>query len=409
MKDGKEPIIEVKDLVKVFKLPHDRSSSIKQTVLNWHKRGYEEFKVLNDISFTINEGEFFGIVGRNGSGKSTLLKILAGIYEPTKGEAEVRGTLTPFIELGVGFNPELTGRENIFLNGAILGLTTKEMEEKYDEIVEFAELERFMDQKLKNYSSGMQVRLAFSIAMQAHNGILLIDEVLAVGDAAFQRKCYNAFNDIKKSGKTVVLVTHDMGAVQEYCDRALMIEGGDIVAIGKPRELALRYQLANAADASEEEMSLVKAKKLQRPKNPAIKIIDFRLTQNGKKKTHFSLHEDIVGELKIDVREPATVQINMFFLRANDAYLAGINSTFHLGDDFTPSKGEHALRCTIKADQLVKGDYRAGVGIYTAGYYPDLIDIIDKNYSTPMPNVTIVDASTYQDGELYLQGVWSKE
>src|SRR6266498_283498 len=277
MKDGKEPIVEVKDLVKVFKLPHDRSSSIKQTVLNWHKRGYEEFKVLNDISFTINEGEFFGIVGRNGSGKSTLLKILAGIYEPTKGEAEVRGTLTPFIELGVGFNPELTGRENIFLNGAILGLTTKEMEEKYDEIVEFAELERFMDQKLKNYSSGMQVRLAFSIAMQAHNGILLIDEVLAVGDAAFQRKCYNAFNDIKKSGKTVVLVTHDMGAVQEYCDRALMIEGGDIVAIGKPRELALRYQLANAADASEEEMSLVKAKKLQRPKNPAIKIIDFRL------------------------------------------------------------------------------------------------------------------------------------
>lgn len=409
MKDNSRPIIEVKDLVKVFRLPHDRSSSIKQTVLNWRKRGYEEFKVLNDISFSINEGEFFGIVGRNGSGKSTLLKILAGIYEPTKGKAEVRGTLTPFIELGVGFNPELTGRENIFLNGAILGLTTKEMEQKYDEIVEFAELERFMDQKLKNYSSGMQVRLAFSIAMQAHNGILLIDEVLAVGDAAFQRKCYNAFNDIKKSGKTVVLVTHDMGAVQEYCDRALMIEDGDIVAIGKPRELALRYQLANAADAGEEGMSLVKAKKLQRPKNPAIKIVDFKLTQNGKKKTHFSLHEDIVAELKIDVREPTAIQINTFFLRANDAYLAGVNSTFNLGDDFTPSKGEHILRCVIKAGQLVKGEYRAGAGIYTPGYYPELIDIIDKNYSTPMPSVTIVDASTYQDGEFYLQGVWSKE
>ena len=196
-------------------------------------------------AISIKKGEFFGIVGRNGSGKSTLLKIIGGIYQPTKGSVTVNGTLTPFIELGIGFNPELTGRENIFLNGAILGLTHKEIVSKYDEIVSFAELERFMDQKLKNYSSGMQVRLAFSIAMQAHNDILLIDEVLAVGDAAFQRKCFNEFNKIKKSGKTVIFVTHDMGSVKRFCDRAMMIDRGKISIIGAPSEVAYAYQEAN--------------------------------------------------------------------------------------------------------------------------------------------------------------------
>lgn len=237
--------IEVKHLVKVFKIPHERHSSLKSTILNLHKRKFETFEVLNDVSFSINDGEFFGIVGRNGSGKSTLLKLIANIYTPTKGSIRVNGNLTPFIELGVGFNPELTGRENVFLNGAILGLTQAEIEAKYQEIVGFAELERFMDQKLKNYSSGMQVRLAFSIAIQAHNDILLIDEVLAVGDAKFQRKCFNVFKNIKRSGKTVILVTHDMGAVQEYCDRALLIDTGKIVEIGDISKVTAAYNRIN--------------------------------------------------------------------------------------------------------------------------------------------------------------------
>lgn len=235
--------IKVSDVSKTFKLPHEKQTTIKSALINFHKqkRGYETQQVLNDISFEIEKGEFFGIVGRNGSGKSTLLKLLAGIYTPDKGTIEVSGKLTPFIELGVGFNPELSGRENVFLNGALLGFSRKEMEAMYDEIVEFAEIERFMDQKLKNYSSGMQVRLAFSIAIRANTDILVLDEVLAVGDEAFQRKCFEYFNEIKKKKKTVVLVTHSMDDVRQFCDRAMLIDDGDIKAVGSPDKVASEY------------------------------------------------------------------------------------------------------------------------------------------------------------------------
>lgn len=237
--------IEVKNVSKSFRLPHEKQSSIKGVLINRFKggkRSYEVQEVLKDISFNIRKGEFFGIVGRNGSGKSTLLKMLAGTYTPTAGSVKVEGTLTPFIELGVGFNPELTGRENVFLNGALLGFDRKDMETMYQDIVSFAELDRFMDQKLKNYSSGMQVRLAFSIAIRAQSDILILDEVLAVGDAAFQRKCYDYFMSLKKNKRTVVLVTHDMGAVRQYCDRAVMIEAGEVVKTGKPEVVAQSYQ-----------------------------------------------------------------------------------------------------------------------------------------------------------------------
>ena len=206
-------VLRVNNLHKSFRLPYENQNSIKGKLINFRRRGYETQKVLKGVSFEVNKGDFFGIVGRNGSGKSTLLKLLAGIYTPNKGSVEVNGKLTPFIELGVGFNPELSGRDNVFLNGALLGFTRSEMEEKYDDIVAFAELERFMDQKLKNYSSGMQVRLAFSIAIRADADILVLDEVLAVGDEAFQQKCFQYFNDLKRLKKTVILVTHDMAAV----------------------------------------------------------------------------------------------------------------------------------------------------------------------------------------------------
>lgn len=236
--------IKVDHISKTFKLPHERAGSIKSAIVNFARRekGYEVQQVLNGVSFEIKKGEFFGIVGRNGSGKSTLLKLLAGIYTPTAGFIQIEGKLTPFIELGVGFNPELTGRENVFLNGALLGFSRKEMTAMYDKIVAFAELERFMDQKLKNYSSGMQVRLAFSIAIRANSDILVLDEVLAVGDAAFQRKCYEYFMLLKKNKRTVVLVTHDMGAVRQYCDTAIMIEKGRVVQSGRPEKIAQAYQ-----------------------------------------------------------------------------------------------------------------------------------------------------------------------
>ena len=241
---SKNPVvISVKHLHKSFKLPTERAWGLKQAIFNRLKgiKGYKELKVLNGISFDIHQNEFVGIVGRNGSGKSTLLKTLAKIYFPEKGSVEINGTLVPFIELGVGFNPELSGRENVYLNGALLGFSNKEMDTMYDEIVDFAELRDFMDQKLKNYSSGMQVRLAFSIAIRAKGDILLLDEVLAVGDAAFQQKCADYFASIKGK-QTVILVTHSMENVRKYCNRAILIEQGKIALDSDPETVAKAYE-----------------------------------------------------------------------------------------------------------------------------------------------------------------------
>lgn len=239
--------VAVNTLTKTFKIPTEASNGIKQKTINYlkGKKGYREFTPLKDISFEIKKGEFFGIVGKNGSGKSTLLKSIAQIYTPTGGSVQVNGSLVPFIELGVGFNPELTGRENIFLNGALLGFSRKEMELMYDDIVEFSELADFMEEKLKNYSSGMQVRLAFSVAIKARGDILMLDEVLAVGDAAFQQKCFDYFEKVKRSGQTVVFVTHDMNAVRRFCSRAMYIENGRIKHIGSPQEIADLYTEIN--------------------------------------------------------------------------------------------------------------------------------------------------------------------
>ena len=243
MKEEAPIVISVKNLHKSFKLPTERAWGLKQAIFNRLRgiKGYTEQKVLDNISFDIHQNEFVGIVGRNGSGKSTLLKTLAKIYFPEKGSVDINGTLVPFIELGVGFNPELSGRENVYLNGALLGFSNKEMDTMYDEIVDFAELRPFMDQKLKNFSSGMQVRLAFSIAIRARGDILLLDEVLAVGDAEFQKKCTDYFAAIKGK-QTVILVTHDMGNVERYCNRAILIEEGKVKLDGKPKEVTEAYK-----------------------------------------------------------------------------------------------------------------------------------------------------------------------
>jgi ABC-type polysaccharide/polyol phosphate transport system ATPase subunit len=248
-----ETAIKVESVSKVFRLPHERNASIKSALINFKgKTTYEEQQALNNVSFEVKKGEFFGIVGRNGSGKSTLLKLLAGIYAPSSGSVQVKGQLTPFIELGVGFNYELTGRENIFLNGALLGFNRKEMQAMYNEIVEFAELEKFMDQKLKNYSSGMQVRLAFSIAIRAKSDILLLDEVLAVGDSAFQQKCFDVFRELKKQKQTMVLVTHDMANVERFCDKVLVLNNGVVLDITSPQKAASTYARLNVEKSPEE-------------------------------------------------------------------------------------------------------------------------------------------------------------
>lgn len=245
----KDIAIRVENLSKTFKIPHEKVSTLRGAFVNaFRKKSYEEFKALDDVSFEVKKGEFFGIIGRNGSGKSTLLKILAGIYQPDKGKIHIDGRISPFLELGIGFNPELSGRDNIYLNATVLGLKKKQIDEKFDSIVAFSELERFIDQKLKNYSSGMQVRLAFSVAIHANREILLMDEVLAVGDSNFQSKCLTEFNRYKDLGKTVVLVTHDISTVQRYCDRAMLLRNGKIVMIGKSEEVGNKYIYQNMSD-----------------------------------------------------------------------------------------------------------------------------------------------------------------
>ena len=247
-KDDRPVVLSVEHVDKVFRLPTEQATGLKQAFINWTRgiKGYKEQQVLQDVSFQVRRGDFFGIVGRNGSGKSTLLKLISGIYYPERGHISYTGKLVPFIELGVGFNPELTGRENVYLNGALLGFTRSEVDDMYDDIVDFAELGEFMDQKLKNYSSGMQVRLAFSVAIKAQGDILILDEVLAVGDEAFQRKCDDYFTEVKKDpSKTVILVTHDMGAVKKYCDRAILIKDGHVVINGDKDDVANRYTLEN--------------------------------------------------------------------------------------------------------------------------------------------------------------------
>jgi ABC-type polysaccharide/polyol phosphate transport system ATPase subunit len=249
------PAIVVDGVSKTFALPHERVHTLKEKALHPLRRSsHETLRALRDVSFAVQKGEFFGIVGRNGSGKSTLLKCLAGIYATDDGRIYVNGRVSTFIELGVGFNPDLPARDNVMINATMLGLTPREARRRFDRIVDFAELHDFVDLKLKNYSSGMLVRLAFSVMIQVDAEILLIDEVLAVGDAAFQQKCFEEFVRIRRSGATVLLVTHDMGAVQRFCDRAMLLEHGRRVELGEPERVGMRYmQLNFDPDARAEE------------------------------------------------------------------------------------------------------------------------------------------------------------
>jgi ABC-type polysaccharide/polyol phosphate transport system ATPase subunit len=245
------PAVVAEGVRKAFRLPHQRYSTLKERALHpFASKSSDQLRVLDDVSFQVQTGEFFGIVGRNGSGKSTLLKCLAGIYGADAGRIEIRGRVSPFIELGVGFNPDLTARDNVLINAIMLGLSRKEARRRFDAIIEFAELEEFVDLKLKNYSSGMSVRLGFSVAIQVDAEVILIDEVLAVGDAAFQRKCFDEFERMRAEGRTILFVTHDMGAVERFCDRAMLIEKGEIAGIGAPDEIARRYSEVNFGHVS---------------------------------------------------------------------------------------------------------------------------------------------------------------
>lgn len=385
--------VVVKDLHKSFKLPHEQYSGVKQALLGVFngKRGYEVQHVLKGVSFEIKKGEFFGIVGRNGSGKSTLLKLLAGIYAPDSGSVRINGSLTPFIELGVGFNPELTGRENVYMNGALLGLSRAEVEAIYDDIVSFAELEKFMDQKLKNYSSGMQVRLAFSIAIRAESNILLFDEVLAVGDAAFQQKCYEMFAAMKEQGQTIILVTHDMSAVQRFCERAILIDKGEIVLSGNPSDIANLYLEQNLDSSQNKKKSSGKKEQSEAP-NYIIKNIS--LSADGKVAKGFHIHQKITATFDVEAEkivEP--LQIGFQIFSKDGTYVFGTNS--HNAGQQAITKNKTTV--TVAIDQhLGPGTYQLNLAIMNATatkvlrYIPNAITFNIKQ-DTKVQGVVLID------------------
>ena len=347
-------IVEISELTKSFKIPLEASSGVKQQLINILKgrKGYRVFTPLKDISFTINEGDFFGIVGRNGSGKSTLLKTIAGIYAPNSGSVKVHGSLVPFIELGVGFNPELTGRENIFLNGALLGFSHEEMESMYSAIVEFAELEDFMEERLKNYSSGMQVRLAFSIAIRAHADILLLDEVLAVGDEAFQKKCYSYFDKLKREKRTVILVTHDMAAVERFCTKAVFIEDGHVKMIGKPYRIAAAYSRSNSQNY-DRTTGLNSDNEGTVPFKIVLRGID------GKEKTMYDFEETMTVDLSWQQKGVKHVGVAIF--RENGEYVYGPNTY----QEKTSAIKDQTAHYTVKLN-LNEGRYFIKAGLMGA-------------------------------------------
>ena len=347
-------IVEISKLTKSFKIPLEASSGVKQQLINILKgrKGYRVFTPLKDISFTINEGDFFGIVGRNGSGKSTLLKTIAGIYTPNSGNVKVHGSLVPFIELGVGFNPELTGRENIFLNGALLGFSHEEMESMYSAIVEFAELEDFMEERLKNYSSGMQVRLAFSIAIRAHADILLLDEVLAVGDEAFQKKCYSYFDKLKREKRTVILVTHDMAAVERFCTKAAFIEDGHVKMIGKPYRIAAAYSRSNSQNYDQ-------TTGLNSDNEGAVPFKIVLRGTDGKEKTMYDFEETMTVELSWQQKGVKHVGVAIF--RENGEYVYGPNTY----QEKTSAIKDQTARYTVRLN-LNEGRYFIKAGLMGA-------------------------------------------
>ena len=347
-------IVEISKLTKSFKIPLEASSGVKQQLINILKgrKGYRVFTPLKDISFTINEGDFFGIVGRNGSGKSTLLKTIAGIYTPNGGNVKVHGSLVPFIELGVGFNPELTGRENIFLNGALLGFSHEEMESMYSAIVEFAELEDFMEERLKNYSSGMQVRLAFSIAIRAHADILLLDEVLAVGDEAFQKKCYSYFDKLKREKRTVILVTHDMAAVERFCTKAVFIEDVHVKMIGKPYRIAAAYSRSNSQNYDQ-------TAGLNGDNEGTVPFKIVLRGTDGKEKTMYDFEETMTVDLSWQQKGVKHVGVAIF--RENGEYVYGPNTY----QEKTSAIKDQTAHYTVKLN-LNEGRYFIKAGLMGA-------------------------------------------
>lgn len=393
-----ELAVKIDHVSKYFRLPTEASTSLRTTLVNRFRgiKGYKEQHVLKDIDFEVEKGDFFGIVGRNGSGKSTLLKIISQIYVPEKGKVTVNGKLVSFIELGVGFNPELTGRENVYMNGAMLGFSTQEIDEMYDEIVDFAELHEFMNQKLKNYSSGMQVRLAFSVAIKARGDVLVLDEVLAVGDEAFQRKCNDYFLERKKSGLTTILVTHDMNAVKKYCNKAVLIEDGLIKVAGNVDKVANQYSLDN----------LKRLKAAQEESTEEVEEFVSDLKVNLLSPVQTTPEQPIKFEVSYNVKEDIQTYVAFSLTDADrNIWIYNDNSMDYL----TEGQGEKRAVYECKLDQVNNLKLKLQVSVRNAkdemvGYDIDEKIIIINRLDIPKDDLSAKDSAS---GLILRNGDWN--
>ena len=362
--------IEARDIEKSFHIASHKVDSLKERLTTFGGREVKDLQALRGVSFDVHQGEFFGIVGRNGSGKSTLLKILASIYSADAGRVRMAGRLAPFIELGVGFNPDLTARENVELNGVMMGMPRREARQRLGAVLEFAELEEFVDMKLKNYSSGMLVRLAFSVMIQSDAEILLIDEVLAVGDAAFQQKCADVFNEIRDSDRTVVLVTHDMAAVEHYCHRAMLLHDGVVAASGDPDEVARRYLRLNFEQASSGH-----GESDDWGEGAALRMVEARLVgDDGEEVKNVEKGSDLrlesVFEAEQDVERPS---FGFVFVNADGVEIGGVGKSL---DEDGPEVLRAGERMTITAtveNRLAPGRYYVRCWVHRNHNYGDLV------------------------------------
>src|SRR4051794_18726200 len=383
----KEPVprhlaIEVEGLEKTFRIPKHQVQTLKERALHPFRRSeYDELNVLRGVSFEIPNGEFFGIVGRNGSGKSTLLKCMAGIYRADAGTIKVAGRMSPFIELGVGFNPDLTARDNVVINAVMMGLTPQEARERFDDIIAFAELEQFVDMKLKNYSSGMQVRLAFAVMVQSGSNILLIDEVLAVGDAAFQQRCLDEFQRLRDEGRTIVLVTHDMTMVERFCHRALLLTDGEIELIGDPHEVGRRYVERNFETFQSHPVPAQPEPERKQPSMRAA-VSDVWLENDRGERVEVTAHGDTLRlRATIDVKEHVKDPIVDFWVDDEEDARILATST-RPWEDKPPLEPGDRLNVTVETKNILgDGRYHIGCSLLSGSAALDIVALVNRHKS----------------------------
>ena len=369
--------IEVRDLEKTFRIPKQQVHTLKERALHPFRRGtYDELDVLRGMSFDVQQGEFFGIVGRNGSGKSTLLKCMAGIYRADAGQIRVAGRLAPFIELGVGFNPDLTARENVVINAVMMGLTPREARARFDEIVAFAELEDFVGLKLKNYSSGMQVRLAFAVMVQSGAEVLLIDEVLAVGDAAFQQRCLDEFHRLREEGRTIVLVTHDMEMVERFCHRAMLITDGQIELIGDPGRVGRRYLERNFEHFRTSEVEIAD----RTEQGERATIADVWLENESGMRVDTAPHgQRLHLHARIDVHDHVREPIVDFWVDDEEDARIFATST-RPWQEKPPLEPGDRLDVTVEVDnRLASGRYHIGCSLLSGSAALDIVALVNRH------------------------------